>query len=64
MESKRSKLKKFMKKGGTITGLTSLTKFGIYRLSDVIHVWRNQGIEIDTEMIKTNNSTYARYKFK
>ena len=62
--SKTQKLLKHMLRGRTINGRQALTKFGIYRLSSVIHNWRKKGFEIETKMITRLGSTYAVYTIK
>ena len=45
-----------------ITGLDALRKLGLYRLSGEIHVLRNEGHNIKTEMMTREDGTqYARY---
>jgi len=60
--SKQKLIKQHLKQGRSITGLSALRMFGVYRLSSVINRLRNEGMNIitDTE-IGANGETYACY---
>lgn len=60
--SKADKLLRHLKRGGSITGKTSLNRFGIYRLSSVIHRFRRAGLSISTEKVTQNGVEFACYK--
>tara|TARA_R110002020_G_scaffold189337_1_gene388281 strand:- start:323 stop:556 length:234 start_codon:yes stop_codon:yes gene_type:complete len=60
--SRSTKLLVHLLKGKTINGRQALTKFGIYRLSAVIHGFRKRGFEIETKMIARNDTKYGVYK--
>lgn len=49
-------------RGRVITGLTAWKDFGVYRLSSVIHKLRKEGMKIHTQMIHTEQNTFAKYK--
>ena len=51
--------------GKTITGIEALEKFGIYRLSDCIHVFRNKGYNIKTTLRNNadGDGQHAVYKW-
>ena len=54
-----------LRKGRKISGITALNEFRCYRLSSVIHNLRNQGNDISTEMIHTDDGKeYAEYYIK
>lgn len=62
-KTKIALLREHLKRGDSITGITAITLFNYYRLSDGIYKLRHKmGMNIDTEMVTTmNGSTYARY---
>ena len=62
--SRSTKLLKHMLRGQTINGRQALTRFGIYRLSAIIHYWRKKGFDIETNMITRSGSKYAVYTLK
>ena len=62
--SRSNKLLKHMLRGQTINGRQALTRFGIYRLSAIIHNWRKKGFNIETNMVTRAGSTYAVYALK
>ena len=53
-----------MLRGQTINGRQALTRFGIYRLSAIIHNWRKKGFNIETNMTTRAGNTYAVYTLK
>ena len=62
--SRSTKLLKHMLRGQTINGRQALTRFGIYRLSSIIHNWRKKGFNIETNMTTRSGNTYAVYTLK
>ena len=62
--SRSSKLLKHMLRGQTINGRQALQRFGIYRLSAIIHNWRKKGFNIETNMVTRSGNTYAVYALK
>ena len=62
--SRSRKLLKHMLRGQTINGRQALTRFGIYRLSAIIHNWRKKGFNIETNMTTRAGNTYAVYTLK
>ena len=60
--SRSQRLLNHLLRGRTINGKQALTQFGIYRLSAVIHKYRQKGFLIQTKMINRNGSTYGVYK--
>lgn len=50
-----------LKKEGSITPLEALSKYGVYRLSDVIYKLRGEGHNIVTNIKKFNGNKYAQY---
>lgn len=59
-------IKRHLEKKGKITGATSFTKLGIYRLSEYISRLRKDGMDIVTVM-KTDRNTgkeYAVYTYQ
>ena len=59
--SRSQKLLTHLVRGRTINGMQALTKFGIYRLSAVIHNFRKRGFIIETKMIQRNGNKYGVY---
>lgn len=59
--SKHDKVKQYLLGGKSITGLTALKLFGLYRLSHVIYMLRKEGHKIKTEPVTKNGATFARY---
>ena len=60
--SRSQKLLLHLLKGRTISGTQALSKFGIYRLSGVIKVFRDRGFKIDTKMVTRLGRRYGVYK--
>ena len=60
--SRSQRLLLHLLKGRTISGTQALSKFGIYRLSGVIKVFRDRGFEIDTKMITRGGRRYGVYR--
>jgi hypothetical protein len=62
-KSKHQEIKEHLQQGHTITGLTAMALFNVYRLSSVIHRLRNDGMKIKTTMVTTpSGDTFARYE--
>ena len=59
--SRSQRLLNHMLKGRTVSGRQALTRFGIYRLSSIIHNWRQKGFTIKTDMRTRGGNTYAVY---
>ena len=62
--SRSQRLLNHMLKGRTVNGRQALTRFGIYRLSSIIHNWRKKGFNIETNMTTRAGNTYAVYTIK
>lgn len=60
-ETKMKKLSKHLAEGKSVTGMSALRDFNLYRLSAYIHILRKQGRNIKTEMCKRKNTIYAKY---
>lgn len=60
--SKHNQVRNHLLSGQTITGLTALDLFQLYRLSSVISRLRDEGLPIETIMIDREDGTqYAKY---
>ena len=60
--SKHNQVRNHLLSGNTITGLTALDLFQLYRLSSVISRLRDEGLPIETIMIDREDGTqYAKY---
>ena len=60
--SKHNQVRNHLLSGQTITGLTALDLFQLYRLSSVISRLRDEGLPIETIMIdKEDGTQYAKY---
>ena len=55
--SQAQAIEKHLKYGNSLTGLEAIKKFGVYRLSSVIHRLRKKGLKIHNDM----STGYARY---
>lgn len=62
--SRSKRLLNHMIQGRTVNGRQALTRFGIYRLSSIIHNWRKKGFDIETTMRTRGGNTYAVYTMK
>lgn len=64
-ESQLSHIKKLLLDGGSVTPIEALNKFGIFRLSSIIHLLRwSHGLDIETEMTYIDNKRFAKYFIK
>ena len=59
--SKTQLILKHLKRGAGITPMQAWEKYGVYRLSSVIHSLRKRGFKIQTEIRAYNGSDYAYY---
>ena len=62
-------VKEYLEVHGTITSRECFDKLGATRLSSIIHVLRNSGMKIETELIPHTNkhgnkSHYAKYRYE
>ena len=60
--SRSQRLLRHLLTGRTISGGQAFTRFGIYRLSAIIHLFRNQGFTIEMKMINRKGTKYGVYK--
>ncbi len=60
--TKYDKVRRHILSGKAITGKQALDRFGLYRLSSLIHKMRSEGHEILTIQITENGTTFAKYK--
>jgi hypothetical protein len=64
MEDSQNKLiLEFLKKGKTINPILALKKFGCFRLSARIFNLREQGHDIECNIVKVDNKKFASYKY-
>lgn len=63
MKSKTERLLAHLKAGKPITGATAYSRFGIYRLSSVIHRAR-KFMHIGRKMFSKNGDQFAKYSTK
>lgn len=63
MTSKHDEIRQHLKSGFTITGLSAIDLFNVYRLSSVINRLRKEGLEIETSMIQGSDgkTVFAKY---
>ena len=61
--SKHQEIRRHLKAGEPITGLTALKLYGVYRLSSIINRLRTEGLAIKTVMVKADNGqdVFAKY---
>jgi len=62
--SQSKQIKHYLESGGKLTPIDALHKFQCFRLASVIHVLREEGLKIKTEMIKNGNKSYAEYSIQ
>lgn len=60
--SKQKQIEEYLRTGYSLSGTQALAKFGVYRLSSVIHRMRQRGFEIVT--VPKGKEGYAVYKVK
>lgn len=60
--NKSEKIKKHLLSGKSINPKQSWEKYGVYRLSAVIHSLRKKGYVIVTDIVKYEGGEYGRYK--
>lgn len=59
--SQEDKIYKLLMSGKSITPLIALRRFGIMRLGARIYALREQGVKINTVIIKQRGKRYAEY---
>lgn len=62
--SKTQKLLNYLKRGGSITGNTAMSRFHIYRLSSCILRYRRKGVNVVTQKVTYRGEEYAKYFIK
>ena len=60
-QSKHNQIKAHLKAGRSITGLSALHYYDLYRLSSVINRLRNEGMRIKTIIITGKRNPHAIY---
>lgn len=56
------KVRKHFLRGGRLSPISALNQYGIFRLSSIVYILRNEGMEIKTDSIKNRNgNSYAEY---
>lgn len=61
--TKKDKVRQHLEWGKTLTQIEALKRYGSMRLSSIIFDLKHkEGMDIVTEMVTENNSTFARYK--
>lgn len=63
-ESQLNAIRKHLKSGKSLTQISALSMFGCFRLGARIHNLREEGMEIETEMVKQGRKRFARYFVK
>jgi hypothetical protein len=64
MENTQNKLiLKYLKEGNSINPIQALKKFGCFRLSARIHNLREEGHDIECNIVKVENKKFASYKY-
>ncbi len=60
--NKTQRVLQHLKSGKSITGLEALRLYGLYRLSSVVHILRDRGYHIRTDMVQIDKQApYASY---
>ena len=61
-QSKHNQIRTHLESGRTITGLGALSSYGLYNLKTVIFRLRNEGMKIQTLMVKDKkDNSYGLY---
>jgi uncharacterized protein YjhX (UPF0386 family) len=63
MKSQNERILQHLKRGGKITPLDALEKFGCFRLAARISDLRKDGHLISTENLTKDGKTFASYKY-
>ena len=61
-KSRSQRLLRHLLSGRTINGGQAFTRFGIYRLSGIIHHFRGKGFTFDMKMVNRKGTKYGVYK--
>jgi predicted methyltransferase len=61
MKTQKEKVLAYLIKHKSITSWTAIQKFSITRLASVIFDLKNDGHEIFTEIVKTDDARWAKY---
>jgi len=61
MKTKRSQILKYLKTGKALSGIVAFQKFNTMSLPQHIFALREQGIDIKSELIKSENLSYSLY---
>lgn len=60
-KSQEDKIYKLLMSGKSITPMDALRRFGVMRLGARIYDLREQGVKINTAIVKRRNRRYAEY---
>lgn len=65
-QSQKEAVKAYLLKGNTITQLEALYHFDCLRLSHIIYLLRNEGLDIDMQLVSNakKNKKFGRYQIK
>ncbi len=62
--SQNKQIKHYLESGGKLTPIDALDKFGCFRLAAVVHNLREEGLEVETKIIKNGQKSFAQYYLK
>lgn len=62
IDSQNERIFEHLKKGGTLTPLEALDRFGCFRLASRINDIRNLGFNIVTDNVTRNKKRFASYR--
>lgn len=62
--SQKEKILNHLKSGRGITPLDALKLYGCFRLAAIIHNLKQEGCNIETEMMASGGKKFANYKIK
>ena len=62
LDSQTHLIRLWLEKGNTITPLSALQMFGCFRLSAIIYILKERGMNIDTEIVYRGKRRWAEYK--
>jgi len=63
-DSQNKQIRQHLERGLSITPIDALLHYGCFRLSARIHDLRDEGMNIETEMVYKDKKKYASYKLK
>jgi hypothetical protein len=60
--TKKDLVRMELERGRAVSGLSALRDFRLYRLSGAIHKLREEGLNIETQMVGDGEERFAEYR--